>query len=356
MKNLLFFLLLIFYGCGQDKGDDDYPQGEGNNTIIELSDTCTVVLSDTLITEMTLTSKEAWTITGNPDWCSVSPMQGAAGTYTLTIELTENLTSYKRDAQLIISSKGQKRFYRVSQQSGIIEIADINFRNYCMALFDINEDGLLSCQEARKVITMTIPSTVSSLQGIEYFTELLQLTIDGANISSFDLSKNTKLTSLMCTNLKLGKLTLNYSDLYHLYCNNCGLTELDVTGCPKLQHLYCENNSLTELDLSRNKGLIYLDCMYNRISSLDLTQNIYIQYIYSIDNPLEKLDIKGLSELSFLSCRNSKLYELDISSCQRLLHLDMYNSSLLRTVWVWKGFTAPTSFFVPKTAVYKEKQ
>lgn len=133
-----------------------------------------------------------------------------------------------------------------SYANGDVEInetnfKDENFRNYVKDRFDENKDGNLSKDELDKVEKIYINShSVSSLKGIEHFKNLTYLDCNENNLTSLDVSKNTKLTSLNC--------------------NENNLTSLDASKNTKLIYLECSKNNLTSLDLSKNTKLIYLDC------------------------------------------------------------------------------------------------
>ena len=71
---------------------------------------------------------------------------------------------------------------------------------------------------------------ITSLQGIEYFPNLLILECDYNPISSLDVSALKKLSILRCT--------------------NCGMTSLNISGCNELVNLFCYGNQLANLDVS----------------------------------------------------------------------------------------------------------
>lgn len=75
-----------------------------------------------------------------------------------------------------------------------------------------------------------------------------------------DLSTNVvtfvgKVTRLNCNKQALEEISSLPSSLTYLDCRECGITELDVTGCESLDKIYCQKNKLTQLDLSHNDAL-----------------------------------------------------------------------------------------------------
>ena len=136
-------------------------------------------------------------------------------------------------------------------------------------------DGVLTDAEVAYVryIFLNYDTTIHSLKGIEYFTELEELSCEYSGLTSLDVSKNTKLRTLNCA------------------C--CHLAELNVSGCTVLERLTCYSNELKELDLKNNTKLRHLGCNNNQLTILDVSNNI---------------------ELVTLNCSNNRLIELNVSS------------------------------------------
>ena len=131
---------------------------------------------------------------------------------------------------------------------------DEDFRNYVSDTLDTNHGGWLlpSEIEAAQGITMEEDHDVSSLEGIQYLTELTYILVDSnRHLTSADLRANTALTGV------------------EMWGN--GLTEINLEGLHELTGLYVDNNALTELDLKGLAALYQLDCYANRITELDLT-------------------------------------------------------------------------------------
>ena len=102
---------------------------------------------------------------------------------------------------------------------------DKNFRNWLLAQ-DYGKDGYLTPAEIASVTNISVPDMqITSLDGIEYFTELKGLWCSRNELQTLDVSHNTKLTNLSC-------------DVNEL-------TELDVTNNTALTILYCNNNRIT---------------------------------------------------------------------------------------------------------------
>ena len=96
---------------------------------------------------------------------------------------------------------------------------------------DTNQDGQIQTQEAEAITVLELPSgDISSISGIEAFTNLTRIQMGQTLLDSVDLTNNLKLTSI------------------HLADNE--LVDAQVSNLPQLTELVLRNNELTNLDLS----------------------------------------------------------------------------------------------------------
>ena len=111
---------------------------------------------------------------------------------------------------------------------------DATFRTYVSTEFDENNDATLSQEELDAVTNIDVRSKgITTLKGVEHFT-----------------------------NLRL------------LHCGSNQLTSLNVSQNTRLENLYCSENQLIALDVSQNTDLTDLDCSENKLTSLDCTNNV----------------------------------------------------------------------------------
>ncbi len=132
---------------------------------------------------------------------------------------------------------------------------DAGFRSYVSKHFDTDKNGWLSDAERDAVdhIYMNGEKGISDLAGIKCF-----------------------------------------KNLYELYCADCGLTSLDVSGCRELTILVCSGNKLKTLDIS-GTSIWRLRCYDNRLKKLVL--NELCEDLYCYGNKLSELDISKSEEL-----------------------------------------------------------
>ncbi|MEO9572091.1 MAG: T9SS type A sorting domain-containing protein, partial [Polaribacter sp.] len=147
---------------------------------------------------------------------------------------------------------------------------------------------------------------ISNLKGIEDFVSLTSLNCSVNNFTSLDLSSNTALTTLNCT-------------------NNKELTSLNISSNTLLTTLNCYNNSLIDLNVSSNTLLTSLSCSSNNLSNLDISANLLLNQLNCSTNYLNSLNINSNTLLTSLSCSSNNLTSLDIGAN---LLLNQLNSSV----------------------------
>ncbi|MDY4642254.1 MAG: hypothetical protein SO412_10845, partial [Erysipelotrichaceae bacterium] len=106
-----------------------------------------------------------------------------------------------------------------------INFHDFTFRMYVSDNFDLDKDGKLMPSEIHAVRVIDVSGsnknkgTITSLKGIEYFSNLIQLNCSYNKITSIDLSSNAALTDLYCNNNRLTSLVLpNTTVLKNINC------------------------------------------------------------------------------------------------------------------------------------------
>ena len=198
---------------------------------------------------------------------------------------------------------------------------DEMFRLYVSIMADEDSDNVLSDAEASERSTIALSDLgISSLKGIEYFTELSALDCSSNSLDILDLSSNPNLQLLYCNDNLLESLDItNCANLAYLHCSGNRLTELGVSGKLSLMEVICYDNSITELDFTGNEYLISLDCSSNQLSDLKISDSFLLSMLDCHNNKLSQLDISGKTRLSGLDCSNNNLEVLDVTSNYGLL-------------------------------------
>ena len=197
---------------------------------------------------------------------------------------------------------------------------------------------------------------ISSLEGLEYFTSLRYLEIEGRrrdtilHIPSFSVFK--ELRELKIKDFYLPAVDVSgCRDLVSFTCTGCGLETLDLRKNIYLQKLECSFNNLSTVDLSRNRrlqsvilkrqtawgvldgderpgvlvklllpdnrhakeGVLKLDCSRNRLENLDIGRLPYLKQLNCSWNKLKTLDVSCNTELRELDCAGNYIGELNLN-------------------------------------------
>ena len=219
---------------------------------------------------------------------------------------------------------------------------DAAFRSYVKAAyFNANKDEILSDSEISNVISIDFQGryNISSLGGLEFFTNLSNLQCHNNGLTTLDLSKNLLLTQVGCTGNQVSAIDLTANaKLEGFHCSGNKLTSLDVSQNTKLVELTCYDNELRTLSFGENTAMTTLKCSGNELNAFDLTALTALTTLECYDNELESLNISGLTKLTEVNCgENLFLQSLDISSntalenlnCSNMMHQGMLSDLVL---------------------------
>lgn len=258
--------------------------------------------------------------------------------------LKVRLPSLKKAAFLIFISLS------LIVNSQIINFDDLNFKTVLLASgpdnfialdasnnkisIDANNNNEIEVEEVLIVDRLNVPlnSNVSSLNGIEFFTNLSKLICFSNLLTSIDVSMLTNLELLelndnqiaqidvsMLTNLMVLRIqdnlitALDVSMLENLTAVNVARNQLNSLYInPQLSNLDCSNNNLSVIDLSQSTALNDIDCSDNNLTTLNLSNMSSLRNLICSNNILEELIITDL-ELNHIACDNNFLSEIDFS-------------------------------------------
>ncbi|MBR5348037.1 MAG: hypothetical protein IK125_02265 [Lachnospiraceae bacterium] len=185
---------------------------------------------------------------------------------------------------------------------------DSIFRKEILDYCDTNKDGKLGESELAIIGLDVNGCIIANLKGVEFFTSLKELYCYDCCLTSLDVSGNP--------------------DLEILFCWNNGLKSLNVTSNAKLRNLCCDYNNLTKLDVSKNTLLSFFCCNSNDLTTLDISKNTALTYLNCAFNQLSKLDVSKNKALEQLFCENNKLTSLNVSACTALHELHCFKNKL----------------------------
>lgn len=270
-----------------------------------------VMASDKLATSsITLTCDEPVLIGADaehftPFWIAVPPVVFEEG-ITVTVNCSNGGFLRQRINSRIEIERSKVIWTTPKNVEQSITFSDTNFKAYCVANFDTNNDQNVSFEEALNVTSIDCSNlSIKSLEGIEHFSNLKILHCYGNQISSLDLSLNTHLTSLRC--------------------NSNQITGLDLSNNKELVDLLCEINPLTEVILPNTLTEIPKDAFY-RCANLE-----------HLDIPLS---VTSIGNNAFANCVKLKAITLP-ASVTSIGTRAFYNCPELAEIWV-SSMTPPT--------------
>ena len=250
--------------------------------------------------------------------------------FTVTAEETEKtvyvtLTAMKIETPELEVDSEYLTFKAVSTVADGVAVdeahfPDPSFRSYVIWYFDNDRNKFLSADEISAVTKISVTKYgISDLTGIEYFTNLEELSCYDNLLTRLDVSANTALTTLSCYGNSLTSLDVCANTaLVSLNCKCNKLTSLDISGCTALKELWCDENQLTSLDVCENTALVSLGCKCNQLTSLDVSVCTALKGLYCDENKLTNLDVRANTALVSLSCDCNQLTTLDVSCCTAL--------------------------------------
>jgi len=170
-------------------------------------------------------------------------------------------------------------------------------------------DGQVLISDVNAVQTLNVSNkSITSLFGINEFTQLRVLNCAYNNIAWLNVSSLTQLREITATFNQLNSINVN--DL------------------PNLEKLYIPGNLISSLDISQNPNLTDLNTGSNPISSVDLSNNPLLVRFVSIGTQLTSLDVSVLSSLQFLNIQANQISSLDLSACPLMLDLKVGDNLL----------------------------
>ena len=269
-------------GCNDDEGEKTGPTGDEGKEIYSLSVTPDKLefQSTKQTVEVTVTTNGPyWEYTDNISWLEIERTEtgfsATAKAYSGNETRTGTLTVY------VISESGDiaaRQDIPVSQASpsetpeGMVVFDDSTFKNFMLSYYDQDYDGAISPDEALRVTELYLgfdeedeeAVPITSLKGIEYCKNLINLECDFNAITSLDLSGLDKLEYVDCSYnlIKTANLSGCIS-LKQLYANVNEIGALNLKECANLQLVQAYKNKLTACDVSGMSKLVYLDVSQN---------------------------------------------------------------------------------------------
>ncbi|OYU81565.1 MAG: hypothetical protein CFE23_03605 [Flavobacterium sp. BFFFF1] len=231
-------------------------------------------------------------------------------------------------------------------QGQIVNIPDANFKAKLISLGkDLDNDGEIQVSEAEQVGFLDVNnSNISSLEGIQYFTNLNYLNFSNNSVAGLDVSGMAALETLKASYNELTYLNLNgCNHLQSLAVHYNELTTLDLSGIPADDVLAGFNN-LTSIILNNMQHYVELDLSGNQFTSLDLP-GLDVNELYISGNNLVALNLQG-AKIGTLHVQGTQLQTLDVSEClPPYLSLQLWNMPTLQVILAKNGMNESFDFY-----------
>ncbi len=250
-----------------------------------------------------------------------------------------------------------------------ITIPDANFKAALIDLgIDTSGNGEIEENEALAVTNLNLfNKNISDLDGIQFFTNLLDLNCETNQITNIDLSALTSLTKI---NFRINQLTsinlnsvvnLEELDLYNNQLTNINLSGLnnlknlnlssnpinnldasnltvleiiELANCSQLTTINTnQSNSIKNINLTNSNSLSELICNSENLSSVILNgANALENLNLNASNQLTNIDLSGLNNLKTLNLSSNPVNNLDTSNLTALEIIEIANCSQLTTI------------------------
>ncbi len=194
---------------------------------------------------------------------------------------------------------------------------DSNFRSYISENFDTDSDGVLSESEIAAVKDIEfINQKFESMEGIEYFTQLDSLRISDLDISEIDVSKNTNLRSFDAVNSDMLKRVVLPEGLAVLSIDYCPVSEMDLTSLTDLESLAVNSIDIHSFDLSNNTKLTTLDIRDTTLTDgIDISANTALKTLVLSKCGLTSVDLSANKALTNVNLSKNSLAAVDLTNC-----------------------------------------
>lgn len=218
-------------------------------------------------------------------------------------------------------------------------VPDDNFEQELINLgYDTILDNFVTTANINTVTFLSISSkSISDLTGISGFSSLTSLFCSTNNIDLLDLSHNPNLVTVSASqNQFKGIYVQNSPNLITLNClGGSQLNNLDISQNTLLQTLDCTNTGLKEINLSQNTQLSTLKVSNNQLSNIDISQLSNLDTFWCAGNLFTEINLTNNTQLTDLDCsNNNSLVAIDLKQNSLLTSMDANPNAFMTCIQV----------------------
>lgn len=220
---------------------------------------------------------------------------------------------------------------------------DANFKSELLNYpekIDLDTNGkICTCEAESYKGTLDLSNKgIQNMNGLEAFKNITGLNVNNNNISTLNVSPNSKLTYLYANSSNINIVSIeNLGELDDLTLSKNNLNSITFKGNLKLTKVNVSDNKLTGLSTSQLNKLYLLDCTNNEISSLDVSSNPNLEILYCGNNKFISLatqpttiDLSNNTKLKQFNAKGNALTEIDISSNPDITEFIVSNNKLTK--------------------------
>lgn len=147
-------------------------------------------------------------------------------------------------------------------------------------------------------------------------------------------AKGCAATSLECYNKGIHSLEgiELFPQLEQITCSDNPITKLKLNVLHSLQKLYCLNVPLEEIDLGNCRQLTNIQLSHTQLKSLDLEPFTELKELFCIFSPLDSIDLSQCSKLNLIYLRGTQIHEIDLRPCPALWQLHALDTPLQHVI------------------------
>ena len=119
-----------------------------------------------------------------------------------------------------------------------------------------------------------------------------------------------------------------FPQLEQLTCSDNPIEELNLNGLPQLERLYCLNVPLQRLEMDSCHHLKRVQISYTNLTSVDLEPFPELELLLFIFSPLTEINLTPCVNLKQLYIRGTEIREVDLRPCVKLLELHAQDTPL----------------------------
>jgi Leucine-rich repeat (LRR) protein len=119
-----------------------------------------------------------------------------------------------------------------------------------------------------------------------------------------------------------------FPQLEQLTCSDNPIEELDLNGLPNLERLYALNVPLQRLEMDSCHHLKRVQISYTKLSAVDLAPFPELELLLFIFSPLTEINLTPCVNLKQLYIRGTEIREVDLRPCAKLLELHALDTPL----------------------------